>query len=161
MKKSEKKKSEKKGQSQFEPRRRARRRALQALYQWHMTGNDEAEIVLQFVEEQNFENVDQEWFRILLAAVISTHEVLDGELQTFLDRPIKQLDIMELLILRMSAYELLNHAEIPFRVVIDEAVDLALRFGADQGHSFINGVLDNATRKWRKEERAAASENSA
>ena len=136
--------------SQFEPRRRARRRALQALYQWHLTGQDELEIVRQFMEEQDFKNVDEEWFRTLLAEVIGTCQAIDESLQPFLDRPITRLDIMELLILRMSANELQNHPEIPVSVVIDEAIGLAQRFGAEQGHSFVNGVLDKAAREWRR-----------
>ena len=132
---------------QFEPRRRARRRALQALYQWQVTGQDESEIVTQFMEEQDFRNVDQEWFRLLLSGVISSHVELDEFLQPFLDRPIVQLDIMELLILRMAAFEFKNHPEVPKTVVMNEAIDLARRFGAEQGHSFVNGVLDKAARQ--------------
>jgi N utilization substance protein B len=136
-----------KDSKQFEPRRRARRRALQALYQWQVTGHDESEIVTQFMEEQDFRNVDQEWFRLLLSGVISSHVELDEFLQPFLDRPIKQLDIMELLILRMAAFELKNHSEVPKIVVMNEAIDLARRFGAEQGHSFVNGVLDKAAKQ--------------
>ena len=146
-----------KERSQFEPRRRARRRALQALYQWQLTGQEEAEIMRQFLEEQDFSNVDKSWFHLLLAGVIEHHLSLDEGLQAFLDRPIGQLDIMERLILRMSAFELQRHPEIPHSVVLDEAIDLAKRFGAEQGHSFVNGVLDKAARQWRKDEPANRS----
>ncbi len=149
-----------KERSQFEPRRRARRRALQALYQWQLTGQDEKEIIRQFLEEQDFSNVDQDWFQELLGGVIEKHEALDEDLQPFLDRPIGQLDLMELLILRMSAFELQIHPEIPFPIVLDEAIDLARRFGAEQGHSFVNAVLDRAARQWRKAEHADRAEPS-
>ena len=139
-------------ESQFEPRKRARRRALQGLYQWQITRPESAEIVRQFLEEQNFENVDRDWFQMLIKGVISPHTALDDQLKPFLDRPSSQLDIMELLILRMAAFELIYHPEIPFPIVLDEAVDLAHRFGAEQGHSFVNAVLDKAARQWRKDE---------
>ena len=141
-----------KQQSQFEPKRRARRRALQALYQWQMTGQDPNEIFAQFYEEQDFSNVDSGLFRTLLTGVASTHQKLDGYLKPFLDRPIEQLDVMETVILRIAAFELLNHPEVPFPVVLDEAIDLARRFGAEQGHGFVNAVLDNAARSWRESE---------
>ncbi len=141
-----------KERSQFEPRRRARRRALQALYQWQITRQDDVEIIRQFLEEQDFKNVDQDWFRMLLSGVISRHQALDNSLQPFLDRPVGKLDLMELLILRMSAFELQNQPEIPYRVVLDEAIELARRFGAEQGYSFVNAVLDKAVCQWRPDE---------
>ena len=136
----------------FEPRRRARRRALQALYQWQLTDQDEQDIIAQFLEEQDFSNVDTELFRSLVKGVVSTHQKLDDDLRPFLDRPPGQLDVIEKVILRIGAFELLNHPEVPYRVVLDEAIDLAGRFGADQGYSFVNAVLDKAARNWRKSE---------
>lgn len=138
--------------SQFQSRVRARRRALQALYQWQITRQESADIVRQFLEEQNFENVDRDWFQMLIKGVISHHTALDEKLQPFLDRPLSQLDLMELLVLRIAAFELIHHPEIPFPVVLDQAVDLAHRFGAEQGHSFVNAVLDKAVRQWREDE---------
>ena len=138
--------------SQFEPKRRARRRALQALYQWQITRQDAGEIIEQFLEEQDFNGVDTELFCTLVKGVVASQQVLDARLQPFLDRPPEQLDVMETAILRIAAFELLNHPETPFRVVLDEAIDLARRFGAEQGHSFINGVLDKAARHWRRPE---------
>ncbi len=141
-----------KERSKFEPRKRARRRALQALYQWQITRQESVEIIRQFLEEQDFKNVDTDWFQMLLKGVISEHAKLDEDLQPFLDRPSEQLDLMELLILRMSAFELKNHPEIPCRVVLNEAIDLARRFGAENGHSFVNAVLDKAAHQWRTDE---------
>lgn len=136
----------------FEPRRRARRRALQALYQWQLTGHVEQDIIEQFLEEQDFSNVDTQLFRGLVKGVVNTHQKLEDELQPFLDRPSGQLDVIEKVILCMGAFELLNHPEVPYRVVLDEAIDLARRFGAEQGHSFVNAVLDKAARIWRQQE---------
>ena len=143
-----------KASGQFEPRRRARRRALQALYQWQLTGQDEQDIIAQFLEEQDFSKVDTGLFRTLVKGVVNTHQKLDDDLQPFLDRPSAQLDVIEKVILRIGAFELLYKPEVPYRVVLDEAIDLARRFGAEQGHSFVNAVLDQAARNWRKPEQA-------
>ncbi|MFC1688969.1 transcription antitermination factor NusB [Pseudomonadota bacterium] len=133
----------------FEPRRRARRRALQALYQWQMTGQDAREILKQFQAVQDMTGVDEAHFENLLLGVSSGSEALDDELRPFLDRPLDQVDLMEHVVLRMGAFEMLNCPESPFRVVVDECVDLAHRFGSEQGHAYINAVLDKAAKKWR------------
>lgn len=135
--------------TKFESRRRARRRALQALYQWHLTGQDMGEIISQFREEQDFSNVDSELFESLLRNISKQQADLDLKIEPFLDCPLKQLDVIEHVILSIGAYELLYSIEVPHQVVLDEAVNLAKRFGAEQGHSFVNGVLDKAARKWR------------
>jgi len=136
-------------ESKFESRRRARRRALQALYQWHLTGQDVGEILTQFREEQDFNNVDTELFASLVRKVSKNQAGLDEKLEPFLDRPLSQLDVIEHVILSMGAQELLFSIEVPHQVVIDEAINLAKQFGAEQGHSFINGVLDKACKQWR------------
>ena len=138
-----------KGESRFEFRRRARRRALQALYQWHLTGQDAGEIIAQFREEQDFSNVDTELFATLVRKVSRDRAEIDQKLEPFLDRPLNQLDIIEHVILSIGAYELLNSIEVPHEVVIDEAINLAKLFGAEQGHSYINGVLDKAAKQLR------------
>jgi N utilization substance protein B len=136
-------------ENRFESRRRARRRALQALYQWHLTGQDAADILAQFHEVQDFSNVDDELFTRLVRKVCSEQADIDARIAPFLDRPLEQLDVIEHVILSIAAYELLQSIEVPYQVVIDEAVNLAKQFGAEQGHSFINGVLDKAAREWR------------
>lgn len=141
--------------SKFEPRRRARRRALQALYQWQLNDDSAASIIGQFLEEQNFDEVDTEYFEQLVREVIGQGEVLDARLRPHIERTEASLDQMERVILRIGAAELLNHPEIPYRVVIDEAVELAHRFGAEQGHSFVNGVLDRLAREARAIEHGA------
>lgn len=135
--------------SRFESRRRARRRALQALYQWHLTGQEADEILAQFREEQDFSNVDTELFASLVRKVIKNQAEIDEKLTPFLDRPVNQLDIIEHVVLSIGAYELIYTIEMPLEVVINESVNLAKQFGAEQGHSFVNGVLDKAAAVWR------------
>lgn len=136
----------------YEPRRRARRRALQAIYQWQITGQEAAEILLQFRAVQDMTGVDQEHFEKLLFGVTREKEQLDAALLPFLDRPIERLDLMERVVLRIGSFEMLRCPELPFRVVLDECVDLAHRFGAEQGHAYVNAVLDRAAREWRPAE---------
>ena len=135
--------------SPFEPRRRARRRALQALYRWQLNDDSAVTIIKQFLEEQSFEGVDAEYFQQLVRDVIAEGDTLDEKLRPHVERIDSSLDQMERVILRIGAVELLKHPEIPYRVVIDEAVELAHRFGAEQGHSFVNGVLDRLARELR------------
>lgn len=135
-----------------ERRQRARRRALQALYQWQITRQEASEILRQFRQAQDLSMVDEEFFEALLRGVIDDWQELDIQLQPFLDRPMAQVDLMEQVVLRLGAWELLHCPEVPFRVVLDEAIDLAHRFGAEQGHAYINGVLDKAARAWRADE---------
>ncbi len=136
----------------YEPRRRARRRALQAIYQWQMTGQEPRDILAQFLEIQDMKGVDVEHFEKLLVGVGSQSESLDRSLEPYLDRPSQQLDEMERATLRIGAYELLHCPELPFRVVLDECVDLAQRFGSEQGHAYVNAVLDRAVKDWRVHE---------
>ena len=130
----------------------ARERAMQALYQWQMTGQDVADIEQQFIDEQDMKNVDKKYFKELLHAVpkrIDEFDALCGEL---LSRPIEQVDPVERAILRIGLYELTKRVDIPYRVVINEAVELAKSFGAEQGHKFINGTLDMAAKSLRSAE---------
>jgi N utilization substance protein B len=138
-----------KTESRFESRRRARRRALQALYQWHLTGLDVDEILAQFHEQQDFSNVDDELFTTLVRKVSNDQAAIDAKIAPFLDRPLSQLDVIEHVILSIGAFELLHSIEVPHQVVIDEAINLAKIFGAEQGHSYVNGVLDKAAKQWR------------
>jgi N utilization substance protein B len=142
---------------QYEPRKRARRRALQALYQWQITSQDASEILAQFNAVQDMSGVDVEHFEKLVRGVSAARDGLDGKLQEFLDRPFSQVDLMEKVVLRIGAFELLHCPGQPFRVVVDECVDLAHRFGSEQGHAYVNAVLDKAARKWRPEETSEAA----
>jgi len=132
-----------------EPAQRARRRALQALYQHQLTGHEAGLILLQFRQAQDFKGVDDAYFEQLVRGVINQQVELDEKLQPFLDRSIEVVDVIEKNVLRIGAWELLNAPQLPFRIVLDEAIDLARRFGAEQGHAFVNGVLDRAARAWR------------
>lgn len=136
----------------YEPRRRARRRALQAIYQWQMTEQDPKDILRQFLEIQDMTGVDVEHFEKILLGVASNSTSLDEQLQPFLDRSVEQLDVMERVVLRIGAFELLHCPELPYRVVLDECVDLAHRFGSEQGHAYVNAVLDKAVKEWRAPE---------
>lgn len=139
-------------EGRHERRQRARRRALQALYQWQITLQDADEILGQFRLVQDLSQIDEEYFELLLRGVIDEQQDLDARLQPFLDRPVGQVDMMEQVVLRLGAWELLHSPEVPFRVVLDQAIDLAHRFGAEQGHAYINGVLDKAAKSWRADE---------
>ncbi len=139
----------------FGPRKRARRRALQAIYQWQITHQGANEILRQFREIQDLSQVDEAYFEQLLRCVINEKERLIDSLQPFLDRPMDQVDVMERVVLMIGAWELLDCPEMPYRVVLDESVDLARRFGSEQGHSYVNAVLDKAAREWRADEIAS------
>jgi len=138
--------------ARFEKRKRARRRALQAIYQWQITAQDAREILKQFREVQDLSQIDEPYFEQLLYGVTTRKETIDQTLEPFLDRPLSQVDVMECVVLRMGIWELLYSLETPFRVVLDESVDLAQRFGSEQGHAFVNAVLDHAARELRKDE---------
>lgn len=140
--------------SPFEPRRRARRRALQALYQWQINDDSATAIIDQFREEQDFEGVDESYFQTLVREVVANRDALDEALRPHVERVDASLDQMERVVLRLGACELIHHPETPYRVIIDEAVELAHRFGAEGAHTFVNGVLDRLSRDSRKAERA-------
>lgn len=135
-------------------RKKARRRALQALYQWQVKGEEEtAEMLIeQFLAHQNFRDVDQVHFEAIIKGVVASAEAYDKRLAQFTDRPMADVDQMERVVLRLAAFELTECPDLPCRIILDEAIDLAHRFGAEQAHAFINGVLDKAARDWRPDE---------
>lgn len=135
-------------------RRQARQSAVQAIYQWQMTGQDLKEIEehLLSLTEQDLAELDIEYYRELLHAVPTHLGELDRHLAPTLDRAIDKVDPVERAILRLGAYELLYHSEIPFRVIINEAVELAKIFGAAEGHRYVNGVLDRLAQQVRRAE---------
>lgn len=136
-------------------RSRARLHAAQALYQWQMTGQDVADIDQQFIVEQNPANFEVEYFQDLLHGVPSHLGTLDSRLKPLLDRAIASVDPVERAILRLGAYELLYHPEVPFRVAINESVELAKILGSVEGHKYVNGVLDKLARQVRAVEMGA------
>ncbi len=130
-------------------RSRARRLALQALYQWQMAGQNLENIEAQFLSEVSGD-LDVAYFRELLHGIPERLKAIDARLAPFLDRPIEQLDPIELALLRIGAYELLFRPDIPHKVAINEAVKLAKRFGAEGSYRYINGVLDKLAREARR-----------
>ncbi|SEP83525.1 NusB antitermination factor [Ectothiorhodospira magna] len=123
-------------------RRHARRLVMQALYQWQLTGYHPKDILAQFKEDPEMEKADWEYFRMILLGVTDQVKVVDALVEPHLDRPMEQVDPVERAILRLSAYELHHCPEVPYKVAITEAVALARKFGAEQGHRFVNGVID-------------------
>jgi N utilization substance protein B len=138
-------------------RRWARKMALQGLYQWLMSGNTLIEIEAQ-VRALNPENIiDPTYFSKLLYGVETQLSVIEAAFAEFLDRPIQSLNPIEHTILRISSYELLFVPEIPYRVILDESVTLARTFGSQEGHRYVNGVLNNLAKKVRAIEIGACS----
>jgi N utilization substance protein B len=138
-----------------EKRSQARRHAVQAIYQWQMAGQDVSDIANQFLEEQELSSFEVTYFQDLLQGVPCNLGQLDELLKPSLDRAIESVDPVERAILRIGAYELQHKIEVPYRVVINEAVEMAKVFGAEQGHKFVNGVLDQVARKVRTAEMAS------
>lgn len=133
-------------------RSRSRRRALQAIYAWQVGGNRMIQVIEQFRHEQDMEIADLEYFEDLLRGVESHVVELDAGIKTHIDREIDQIDPIERAVLRIAAYEFRYRVDVPYRVVINEAVEVTKRFGADQGHTFVNGVLDRLAAQWREAE---------
>lgn len=136
-------------------RSRSRSLAIQALYQWQLAGQDVGAIVDHFMLEQDASRFDVEYFSELVRGVPTHLDELDTALAPCIDRALESVDPVERAILRLGAYELIEHPEIPYRVVINEAVELAKTFGAEQGHRYVNGVLDKAARQLRPLETSA------
>lgn len=125
------------------PRRRARECAVQAIYSWQVSKNDLSEVEVNFMTEQDMKGVDKKYFRELLHGVASHTTELDEKMEPFLnERSLNELGFVEHAILRIAVYELLKREDVPYKVVINEAIDLTKTFGAEDSHKFINGVLD-------------------
>ena len=137
-------------------RSRARRRALQAVYAWQVSGGTTQQIIGQFAHEQAHEVADLEYFEDLVRGVIAHVADLDAALAEFVDREVQQVDPIERAALRIAAYELRHRPDVPYRVVINEAIDSTKRFGSEHGHTYVNGVLDHAAAAWRAPEFGAA-----
>lgn len=125
---------------------------VQALYQWQLGGSDLAEPDLEFLIAGDGKQLDREYFRELLAEIRSHEVELDDMIRPYVDRPLNEVDPVERAILRLGACELAYHLEVPFRVVINEAVELAKVFGAEHGHKFVNGILDKLAARLRSTE---------
>ena len=137
-------------------RGKARRLAMQAIYQWQMTADDIDGIERQFIEENDMKNVDQEYFSELLLGVLQEISSIDTELEKHMPRSINSVDPVERAILRIATYEFIKRIDVPYRVVLNEAVVLAKKFCAEKSHTFVNAVLDKVARDTRQHETASA-----
>ena len=131
-------------------KRRARKLALQALYQWLMAGSDLQEIEDQFRMVNNMAKVDTDYFCRLLYGIPKHLVELETQIAPFLDRKLGELNPIELTTLRIGCFELLYCPEIPYKVVLDESISLTKDFGSQDGHRYVNGVLNNVAQQARK-----------
>lgn len=149
------------GSSQVRPSTRARsvarRLAMQAIYQAQLNAQPWQDLHQQFLANEDMPRADGEYFRELVQQVCGARERLDADLATLLDRPPKDLDPVEHAILLIGLYELEARSDVPFRVVINEGVGLARKFGATDGHKYVNAVLDRAATRLRAGERGSPS----
>lgn len=133
-------------------RRKARELAVQAIYSWQMSKNPVEQIELSIVTSNNMQKVDSDYFLEILRAVVRNSAELDIKIKPYLGRLPEELDPVEKAILRLATYELVERLDVPFKVVINEAIELAKSFGAEESHKFVNGVLDKAIKTLRKHE---------
>ena len=131
-------------------RRRSRELALQGLYQWQLAGKDATIIAAELAEAEDFGKSDVGYFRTLLNGAIDNAPKLEAEMKPFLDRAVDALSPIERGILLLGGYELMRELEVPYRVVINEAVELAKVYGGTDGHKFVNGVLDKLAGRLRE-----------
>jgi len=134
-------------------RQLARKLAMIAVYQWQMTGNSYQDIYLAIQDDRDlskdFRKSDAAYFQVLVKYVMENAKTLDDLILPLIDRKAEQLDQIETAALRVATTELKNHPEIPFKVVVNESVNLTKKFGADQAHKFVNGILDKLARQLR------------
>ena len=133
-------------------RRRAREFALQGLYQWQLAGTDPATIARQLGDARGFDKIDAGYFKGLLEGTVAAAPELEKAITPHLDRAFSRLSPVERGILLLAGYELAHQPEVPYRAVINEAVELAKEYGGTDGHKFVNGVLDKLAAKLRQAE---------
>jgi N utilization substance protein B len=133
-------------------RRRSREFALQGLYQWQLAKSDPAAIMRQLSEAKGFDKIDADYFKTLLEGTIAAAPELEKAIAPYLDREYARLSPVERGVLLLAGYELSHQPEVPYRAVINEAVELAKSFGGTDGHKFVNGVLDKLAAKLRAPE---------
>jgi len=131
-------------------RTRARELMVQALYQKQIAGHSTSELMSQFQDQAAYKRVDQAYFNEQFKAISSTQRELEKKVDGLIDRPLAQLDPIELAILLIGVYELESRIDIPYKVVINEGVNLAKRFGSIEGHKYINACLDVAAKSFRE-----------
>ena len=138
-------------------RSRARELIIQALYQKQLTGHDVQELVRQFRDRDEYRHADREYFNEILPAICEKQAELQTKIAELADRPPSQLDPVELAVLFLGFFELEDRQDVPYRVVIDESINLAKRFGSVDGYKYVNAVLDKAAKKLRPNEAAKSA----
>ena len=133
-------------------RQKARKLLVQALYQAHLNHADAGEIIAQFLTENDTSKFDQTYFEQILKGILREQAQIDAHIKNYLDRTVELLNPVEFAVLRLSTYEFLHCLDIPFRVVIDEAISLCKTYGAVEGHRYVNGVLHQLASELRGEE---------
>ena len=133
-------------------RRRARQFAVQAVYQWQITGATFGQIIDQFTVDQDLSKTDVPYFKELLSGVINHIETLDEKLSPYLSRKIQDVDMVDIAILRLAMFELSYRTDVPQKVVLNEAIELAKDFATDESYKFVNGVLDKSLRSLKLRE---------
>jgi transcription antitermination protein NusB len=133
-------------------RQRARRLAMQAMYQWQFTQFSSADLIQNMLQEQGSMKFDQMYFEGLVTGVVEAIVMVDEALTPHLDRPLSRLNPVELAVLRIATYEMLHQLEIPFKVIINEAVELSKNYGSVQGYQYVNAVLDKLAGQHRSSE---------
>ena|SRR3990167_4347787 len=131
-------------------RRNARQFALQAIYQWQHTANSANEIITYLQESDDFKDVEVEYFKELVYGVLNHVQELDKQFEKYLDRKITELNPVELAVLRLATYELIYRIDVPYKVVINEALELTKIYGSVEGFKYVNGVLDKIAKEIRK-----------
>jgi N utilization substance protein B len=130
-------------------RSRARRLAMQAIYEWQMTANNPQAIIDQVRNDQSMKKVDDDYFEELVKEITNNVKQLDAHIAPLLEREIDEIDLVEKAVLRLGAYELEHRMDVPYKVVINEAVELTKTFGAEEGYRFVNGIMDKLAGKLR------------
>ncbi|MDP7593896.1 MAG: transcription antitermination factor NusB [Litorilituus sp.] len=134
------------------PRRKARELAVQAVYSWQISQNSVSDIEVNFITDNAKRRFDIDYFQLLLRGVTTNINELDLAISPHVDRPLDDIDQVEKAILRVAVFELSDCQEVPYRVVINEAIELAKSFAADDSHKFVNGVLDKIVKLVRSQE---------
>lgn len=127
----------------------ARKCAVQALYQWQISHDSLASIESYFLQDTLLKGAQKSYFKAILYGVPEQLTAIDNALSEFVDRPVEKIDPVERAVLRIGVYELMFHLEVPYKVVINEGVNLAKCYGADGSHKYINGILDKVSQKQR------------
>jgi N utilization substance protein B len=130
-------------------RRKARGLAVQAIYSWQISNNHVSDIEQQMLLDNDVNKIDVEYFKEILRGVAAHYKEIDSALTPYTERPYEDVDQIEKAIMRLSAYELKFRMDVPHKVVLNEAIELAKKFGADDSHRFVNGVLDKAKKDLR------------